>query len=105
MKQKQWFSLNGFLGVYGITTSKLLSNQDYYTCAAALWPDAVRGTQTLEDIQRAVKAMPKAVRKRQALENIAQVPSCFLSQADRHEKALASALMSRSTRSPEGIEA
>lgn len=92
-KPDMWLSLNALLGVYGVTTSKLMSNQDYYTCADALWPGITRDCGSLSDLQKAIKSMSKNQRKKQAKSNIHRVPSCFLSTAQKHEKALANALM------------
>lgn len=90
-----WKSLNALLGVYGVKTSKLMSNQDYFTCADALWPGTTAGAQSMAELQAKIKAMPTRERRAIAKRNIHRVPSCFLSTAPKHEKRLAAALMAR----------
>jgi hypothetical protein len=90
-----WISLNALLGVYGVKTSRLMSNQDYFTCADALWPGCTAGAESLADLQAKIKAMSTRERRSIAKKNIHRVPSCFLSDAPKHEKRLAAALMAR----------
>ncbi len=87
-----FLSLNALLGTYGVKTSLLLSNQDYFTCADALWPGKISAGNTLEDIRKCIKAMSLPERRSLAKKNISRVPSCFLSDADKHQRALAKAL-------------
>lgn len=84
-------SLNALLGAYGVRTSLLMSNQDYFTCAAALWPGKVSKTETLEDLQKAIKGMSKNERRALAKSNIHLVPENFISTADKHVSALMAA--------------
>ena len=92
-KPDMWLSLNALLGTYGVMTSKLMSNQDYFTCAEALWPGVTRRCESLEDLQRAIKSLSKIDRRSRAKTNLHHVPSCFLSSAEKHERALAAALL------------
>lgn len=94
-KPDMFASLNALLGVYGVKTSLLMSNQDYFTCADALWPGKTAGAKSLADLQFRIKAMSLRDRRALAKNNIHRLPSCFLSTADKHEMALAAALNSR----------
>lgn len=82
-------SLNALLGVYGVKTSLLMSNQDYWTVAKALWPkiNEFKGA-TLDDLQKQIKAMKLKDRRRQAINNAHQVPSVFFSSANKHQAKL-----------------
>lgn len=79
-------SLNALLGVYGVKTSLLMSNQDYWTVAKALWDkiDEFKGA-TLDDLQKQIKAMKLKERRRQAINNAHRVPSHFFSTANKHQ--------------------
>lgn len=82
-----WKSLNALLGVYGVMTSKLMSNQDYWTCASALWGSKVNQAEATEllDLQKQIKAISKNERRKLAVANIKNVPVNFLSQANVHQ--------------------
>jgi hypothetical protein len=83
-----FLSLNALLGVYGVRTSLLQSNQDYWTCAKALWPEVSDKDASLASLQAQIKAMTKTHRKKEAKANICRVPIRFLSEAPKHQKAL-----------------
>jgi hypothetical protein len=87
-----FLSLNALLGWYGVKTSQLTSNQDYWNVAKALWPDHITASGSLEDLQRQIKALPRKLRKQIARSNVHHVPPHLLSNAPIHEKALRAAL-------------
>lgn len=93
-KVDSWKSLNALLGVYGVKTSLLMSDDDYWICAMAFWPAIKREPgATLVDLQKRIKAMSKHDRKTRAKANIMNVPPRFLSIAPKHQRVLAKALM------------
>lgn len=85
-------SLNALLGTYGVKTSRLMSNQDYFVCADALWPGITIRATTLAELQAAIKRMSMRERRGLAKANIHRIPNLFLSHADKHERALSRAL-------------
>lgn len=92
-KVDSWKSLNALLGVYGVRTSMLHTNDDYWLCAQALWPSIKRQYgATLEELQQDIKAMSKKQRRKDALANIMRVPAHLLSDAPRHQHNLANSL-------------
>lgn len=91
-KVDYFLSLNALLGVHGVRTSLLQSNQDYWTCAKALWPNLSERDSSLESLQRQIKAMSKNQRRSLAKSNLHRIPARFYSEAPVHEKALAAAL-------------
>lgn len=92
-KVDSWKSLNALLGVYGVKTSLLKTNDDYWLCAQALWPQIKRQYgATLEELQRDIKALSKTQRRKSALANISRVPDYLLSDAPKHQVNLAKCL-------------
>ena len=87
-KVDYFLSLNALLGVYGVSTSRLQSNQDYWTCAKALWPHLSAADASLEALQSQIKAMSKTARKTTARANMRNVPARFLSNAPVHVRNL-----------------
>lgn len=83
-KVDYFLSLNALLGVYGVSTSRLQSNQDYWTCAKALWPNLSAANASLEALQSQIKAMSKTARKTMARANMRNVPARFLSNNPVH---------------------
>lgn len=86
-KVDYFLSLNALLGVYGVSTSRLQSNQDYWLCASALWPEIAEMNEwdsSLERLQIAIKAMSKNHRKAIARANLRNVPARFLSNNPVH---------------------
>lgn len=93
-----WKSLNALLGVYGVMTSKLMSNQDYWTCAKALWGSRITGFGEVLELQKQIKALSKQDRARMAKANIKNLPPNFLSEAPVHQYRLANALQKEASR-------
>lgn len=89
-----WKSLNALLGVYGVMTSRLMSNQDYWTCAKALWGKKITGFGEVLELQKQIKGMSKQERRNLAVKNIKNLPEQFISQADVHQYRLARSLQS-----------
>lgn len=83
-KVDYFLSLNALLGVYGVSTSRLQSNQDYWVCAKALWPHLSAADGWLEALQSQIKAMSKTARKTMARANMRNVPARFLSNNPVH---------------------
>ena len=83
-KVDYFLSLNALLGVYGVSTSRLQSNQDYWTCAQALWPHLSAADGSLEALQSQIKDMSKTARKTMARANMCNVPARFLSSNPVH---------------------
>lgn len=84
-----FLSLNALLGVHGVRTSMLQSNQDYWMVAKALWPQ-IREEKgdTLQDLQRKIKSMSKAQRRKDARQNLQNIPSAWFSEATVHQYRL-----------------
>lgn len=89
-----WKSLNAFLGVYGVKTSLLTYDADYWHCAQALWPHIKRHDgDRLHDLQKRIKDMHTRYRRETAKKNVHRLPAQFLSSVEKHQTALASSLM------------
>lgn len=85
-----FLSLQAFLGCCGVKTSRLMTNQDYWTVARTLFPariDQFEGA-TLEDLHAQVKAMTKAERRFLGRENIKHIPAKLVSVAPVHQAKL-----------------
>ena len=82
--------LNAVLGVHGVKTSRLQTNNDYWEVASLLWPSHVDRTPgaTLADLYRQIKAMPKSDRRRGGTENAHRVPPGWFSGASFHQSKL-----------------
>lgn len=84
-----FLSLNALLGVHGVRTSMLMSNQDYWMVAKALWPQIrEEKDDTLQDLQRKIKSMSKAQRRKDARQNLRNIPSAWFSEAPVHQHRL-----------------
>lgn len=85
-----FLSLQALLGWHGVKTSLLMSNQDFWTCAHALWPGKIREFKdaTLEDLQQQIKAMSKGERRHLGRENVRNIPANWLSDAPVHQAKL-----------------
>lgn len=84
-----FLSLNALLGVHGVRTSMLQSNQDYWMVAKALWPQIrEEKNDTLQDLQKKIKGMPKAQRRKDARQNLRNIPSAWFSEAHVHQQRL-----------------
>lgn len=84
-----FLSLNALLGVHGVKTSMLQSNQDYWMVAKALWPEIreERG-DTLQDLQKKIKGMSKTQRRKNARQNLGNVPDAWFSGSPVHQARL-----------------
>lgn len=84
-----FLSLNALLGVHGVRTSMLMSNQDYWMVAKALWPQIrEEKDDTLQDLQRKIKGMSKAQRRKDARQNLRNIPAAWFSEAPVHQHRL-----------------
>lgn len=84
-----FLSLNALLGVHGVRTSMLMSNQDYWMVAKALWPQIrEEKDDTLQDLQRKIKSMSKVQRRKDARQNLRNIPSAWFSEAEVHQDRL-----------------
>jgi hypothetical protein len=56
-KVDYFLSLNALLGTYGVKTSLLMSNHDYFICAEALWPEKTAMVEAMDVIFRSTAKM------------------------------------------------
>lgn len=83
-------SLVAILGVYGVRTSALKVENDYWHAASKLFPgttDRFEGA-TLDDLQKQLKDIPKNERRRLGCANLRNLRGDWVSTAAIHQAKL-----------------